>query len=88
MYIPLPVERRGIEWRDEIAITQSKILTQIVPVQKNCRNKNGKEPGGKEVEGQVQIMIQLRKRLQGLTRCYGVLRERSLAWLPLDPTSS
>jgi hypothetical protein len=38
-----------------------------VPVQKNCRDKNGEEPEEKEVQWQAQSGIQLKGRLQDLT---------------------
>jgi hypothetical protein len=39
--------------RDGVAIPQSKTLTHIVPVWKNCRDKNGEEPEEKEVQWQA-----------------------------------
>jgi hypothetical protein len=59
-----------------------KLWIRIVFVWKNCRDKNGEEIEGKEVQWQAQIGTHIKGRLQSLTLCYGVLTNRSLAWLP------
>jgi hypothetical protein len=50
LYSPSPEERWGIKWRDGVAIPQSKALTKNCSCLKNCRDKNGEESEGKEVQ--------------------------------------
>jgi hypothetical protein len=48
-----PVVKTGPQWRSGDTNPPSNFLTQIVPVQKKCRNKNGAETEGRVVQGQV-----------------------------------
>ena len=69
--------------RDGVPKPQSKPLTQNCSVWKNCGDKNGEEPERKEVQWQIQIGIQLKRRPQDQHYywCYGVLIFRGLPWL-------
>jgi hypothetical protein len=44
------VEGQNTKWRDGLAIPQSKVWSRIVPVWRNCRDKNGEEHERKEVQ--------------------------------------
>jgi hypothetical protein len=53
--------------KDGIAIPQPKLWPIIVPVWKNCRDRNGEKPVEKEAQWPAQSGIQLKGRPQGLT---------------------
>jgi hypothetical protein len=57
----------GHQVRDGVAIPQSKLSLIIVPVWKNYRDGNGKEPEKKKVQLQAQSEIQLKGSRQVLT---------------------
>jgi hypothetical protein len=63
LWSPCPVERQGINWRDGVAIPQSKTLTQNCFCLRTAGTKKGEETGGKE----AQIRTHLKGKLQGLT---------------------
>jgi hypothetical protein len=65
LYSPFPVERESINqvegWGHHPTIKNSD--TELSLAKKNCRDKNGEEPEGKEVQGPAQTGIQLKGRL-------------------------
>ena len=76
-------DREGIKWR----IGLSSHWPIIIPVWKNCRDKNGKEFEEKEVQWQAQSGIQLNGGTQGLTLfTEGIERSQKwdLSWLPWE----
>jgi hypothetical protein len=64
---PPSSRKTGHQVKDGVAIPQSHLWPIIVPVWKNYRDRNGKEPEEKKVQLQAQSGIQLKGRSQGLT---------------------
>jgi hypothetical protein len=60
--------KTGHQVRDRVAIPLSHLWPIVVPVWKNYRDANGQDPEEKKVQGQVQSVIQLKGRSQGLTQ--------------------
>jgi hypothetical protein len=64
---PTSSRKTGHQVRDGVAIPQLHLWPIIVPVWKNYRGGNGKEPEKKKVQWQAQSGIQVKGRSQGMT---------------------